>query len=76
MLIVVIAQIILGITCILIRNSMTRMERRLKNIVELIHNDNEELNTAIRRGKSLDKIEAPYYTLQLQDSLLRLSAML
>lgn len=37
--------------------------------------DNEELNTAIRRAKSLDKIEEPYYLILSQDSLLRLAAM-
>lgn len=37
--------------------------------------DNEELNTALRRGKSLDKIEEPYNLMHMQDSLLRLSAM-
>ena len=37
--------------------------------------DNTELDLALRRGKSLDKIEEPYYTLRYQDSLLRLAAM-
>lgn len=37
--------------------------------------DNAELDLAIKRGKSLDKIEEPYYTLRDQDSLLKLSAM-
>lgn len=37
--------------------------------------DNEELNTALRRGKALDKIKDPYAQLQLQDSLLKLAAL-
>lgn len=37
--------------------------------------DNEELNLALRRGKSLDKIETPYDIIQTQDSLLKLAAM-
>lgn len=37
--------------------------------------DNKEIITALRRGKSLDKIEDPYNTLRNQDSLLKLAAM-
>lgn len=37
--------------------------------------DNAELDLAIKRGKSLDKIEEPFYTLRDQDSLLKLAAM-
>ncbi|MDI9320478.1 MAG: hypothetical protein QM530_08415 [Phycisphaerales bacterium] len=37
--------------------------------------NNKEIITAMRRGKSLDKIEDPYYTLHDQDSLLKLVAM-
>lgn len=37
--------------------------------------DNVELDLAIKRGKSLDKIEEPYYVLRNNDSLLRLSLM-
>ncbi len=37
--------------------------------------DNDELDVAIKRGKSLDKIEEPYYILRNNDSLLRLSLM-
>jgi tetratricopeptide (TPR) repeat protein len=37
--------------------------------------DNPELDLAIKRGKSLDKIEEPYYVLRHNDSLLRLSLM-
>lgn len=37
--------------------------------------DNAELNLALKRGKSLDKIEEPFYTLRDQDSLLKLAAM-
>jgi hypothetical protein len=37
--------------------------------------DNEELNIALKRGKSLDKIELPYIIIQTNDSLLKLAAM-
>jgi tetratricopeptide (TPR) repeat protein len=37
--------------------------------------DNEEVKIALKRSKSLDKIEEPYYTVQIQDSLLYLSEM-
>lgn len=37
--------------------------------------ENDEVKLALKRSKSLDKIEEPYYTVQTQDSLLRLSAM-
>lgn len=37
--------------------------------------DNAELDLAIKRGKSLDKIEEPFYSLRNNDSLLKLSLM-
>lgn len=37
--------------------------------------DNAELDLAIKRGKSLDKIEEPYYILRNNDSLLKLSLL-
>lgn len=37
--------------------------------------DNQDVQLALRRGKSLDKVEEPYTSIQIQDSLLRLAAM-